>query len=67
MDLWARAPICEVPPPRPSIEGAAPTAAPTAQAAPATPACPGSLVTMDVRNAIDYRTAIDNPGGVEPA
>lgn len=67
MDMWARAPICEVPPPRPSIEGAAPTAAPTAQAAPATPVCPGSLVTMDVRNAIDYRTAIDKPGGIPPA
>jgi len=67
MDMWARAPICEVPPPRPSIGGATPTTAPTAQAAPATPVCPGSLVTMDVRNAIDYRDAIDHPGGIPPA
>jgi hypothetical protein len=60
MDMWARAPLCEVPPPRPSIEGASPSAAPAPPAEPAERVCPGALVTMEVRNAIDYGTAIDN-------
>jgi hypothetical protein len=54
MDMWVRAPICEVPPPRQSIEGASPSTAPTQQAGPSTPVCPGALVTIEVRNAIDY-------------
>jgi hypothetical protein len=59
MDMWVRAPICEVPPPRQSIDGASPSTAPTPQAAPTAQVCPGALVTMDVRNAIDYHA--DSP------
>jgi hypothetical protein len=60
MDMWVRAPICDVPPPRPTVEGQ--PATPEATASPgATPQpeatgllCPGSLVTVRVFNAIDY-------------
>jgi hypothetical protein len=60
LDMWVRAPICDVPPPRPSIKAttkATPTA--TASAAAPTPtagtlACPGSLVTVKVFNAVAY-------------
>jgi hypothetical protein len=62
MDMWIREPICDVPPPRPSISPLPPaaTASPASPAPPAadvspTPLCPGSLVTVSVFNAIDYR------------
>jgi hypothetical protein len=54
MDMWIRAPICDVPPPRPSITVAVPTPDPSAApAASPTEPCPGALVTVEVRNAID--------------
>jgi hypothetical protein len=58
MDMWIRVPICDVPPPRPSISAVAPS--PDASVAPLptpTDICPGSLVTLEVFNAIDYRPA----------
>jgi integrin beta 3 len=61
MNMWVRAPICNLPPPRPTIEGQAPVtpeATPDAAATPDPQAtamlCPGSLVTVRVFNAIDY-------------
>jgi hypothetical protein len=62
MDMWIRAPVCDVPPPRPSIGPSAQATAPpaaegtaTAKQDGATPVlCPGSLVTVKVFNAIDY-------------
>jgi len=67
MDMWVRAPICDLPPPRPTITTKPPAGAkPSAGASPsaaagsspgagATPAlCPGALVTVYVFNAIDY-------------
>ncbi len=63
MDMWVRAPICDLPPPRPSITGkpkpgASPS--PTPKAASPSPAatCPAALVTVKVYNAIDYH-AVD--------
>ena len=58
MDMWIRAPICDVPPPRPSITAAAPTPEPgvTPLASP-TAVCPGALITMGVFNSIDYQHA----------
>jgi hypothetical protein len=54
MDMWIRAPICDVPPPRPSITVAVPSPDPSvAPAASPTEPCPGALVTVEVRNAID--------------
>jgi hypothetical protein len=60
MDMWVRAPICNVPPPRPTVEGVSPAPEATSPAG-ATPEpqataalCPGSLVTVRVFNAIDY-------------
>jgi hypothetical protein len=52
MDMWVRAPICDLPPPRP-VTSASPGATPAAPP-PAAPSCPGALVTMRVWNAIDY-------------
>jgi integrin beta 3 len=58
MDMWVRIPICDIPPPRPSIGPQTNTSqAPTETASPdaaGTAACPGSLVTVKVFNAIDY-------------
>ena len=64
MDMWVRAPICNVPPPRPTVEGQAPTperrhpGTPGVEGTPGPPVdpllCPGSLVTVRVFNAIDY-------------
>jgi hypothetical protein len=55
MDMWIRAPICDVPPPRPSISAAAPSPDPSVTPLPTpTEACPGALVTVEVFNAIDY-------------
>jgi hypothetical protein len=53
LDMWVRAPICDIPPPRPPVtpapgQTAAPDPGPTA------PPCPGALVTVKVFNAIDY-------------
>jgi hypothetical protein len=59
MDMWVHSKVCNLPPPRPSIN---PSANPTATANP-TPAptstsaddlCPATLVTVKVYNAIDY-------------
>lgn len=50
MDMWVRVPICDVPPARPS---ASPSVAVEASPGPSL-ACPGSLVTMRVFNAVDY-------------
>jgi integrin beta 3 len=53
MEMWVREPICDVPPPRPSITGVAPAEGVTPgpeQSAPAV--CPGALVTVEVSNAI---------------
>jgi hypothetical protein len=63
LDMWVRAPICDLPPPRPTITIKPPAATPSAKsaasAAPVLPlatpeTCPGALVTMKVFNAIDY-------------
>jgi integrin beta 3 len=62
MEMWVRAPICDVPPPRATIDGASPSAEPTPQAGPTRPACPGALVTMSVYNAIDHKA----PTGLSP-
>jgi hypothetical protein len=56
MDMWVRAGVCDLPPPRPSIK---PTATPSASAKPSpkvssTEVCPAALVTVKVYNAIDY-------------
>jgi len=79
MDMWVRTPICDVPPPRPTITppkgGATPKPATTTPAAQGEPAgqCPGALVTMQVYNAISYPGGpIDNaptpsPSGGTPA
>jgi integrin beta 3 len=55
MDMYVRAPICDAPPPRPTIEGASPSTEPTPQSGPTKPACAAALVTMQVFNAIDYQ------------
>jgi hypothetical protein len=56
MDMWIRAPICDVPPPRPSIAAGAPAVDPSATPLPTpTAPCPGALVTVEVFNAIDYK------------
>jgi integrin beta 3 len=55
LDMWVRVPICDVPPPRATIEGASPSTEPAPQAGPTKPACAGALVTMNVFNAIDYK------------
>jgi hypothetical protein len=52
--MWVRAPICDIPPPRPTT-----SPQPGASAAPdpngsAAPSCPGAYVTVKVFNAIDY-------------
>jgi hypothetical protein len=56
MDVWVRAPICDIPPPRPSIVARPGASAGASPAAPPPPpkTCPGALVTMKVFNAIDY-------------
>jgi integrin beta 3 len=57
MDMWVRAPICDLPPPRPvASDSPAASKSPAPPTQPATPACPGALVTMRVWNAIDYST-----------
>jgi len=61
MDMWVRAPICDLPPPRP-VTSASPGATPAAPP-PAAPGCPGALVTMRVWNAIDYDTSSNGDGG----
>jgi hypothetical protein len=54
MDMWIRAPICDVPPPRPSITAAPPSPDPSVTPLPTqTELCPGALVTVEVRNAIE--------------
>ena len=55
MDMWIRAPICDVPPPRPSAAPDAPSADPSVTPlATSTEFCPGALVTVSVFMAIDY-------------
>ncbi len=58
MDMWVRAPICDLPPPRPTTStkpaGSASRSATPGGSAPGAAACPGSLVTVYVYNAIDY-------------
>jgi hypothetical protein len=59
MDMWVRAPVCNLPPPRPSVgpgtrPSAGPTGQPAASASPA-PTCAAALVTVKVFNAIDYQ------------
>jgi len=56
MDMWVRAPACNLPPVRPSI-GPTKAADPTPSTEPsseATAGCPSALVTVKVYNAIDY-------------
>jgi hypothetical protein len=54
MDMWVRAPVCNLPPPRPSIKpNATASASPTPSPSPSA-ACPAALVTVKVYNAIDY-------------
>lgn len=57
LDMWIRVPICDLPPPRPTIS-AAPSPGASTPAAPAGPVetCPGALVTVKVFNAIGYHT-----------
>jgi hypothetical protein len=55
MDMWVRAPICDLPPPRP-VASPTPGASKAPVVAPQ-PTCPGALVTMRVWNAIDYDTS----------
>jgi hypothetical protein len=55
MDMWVRAPICEIPPPRATGgPSASPSPVPDSTAETTTPGCPGALVTMKVYNAISY-------------
>jgi hypothetical protein len=57
LDMWVRAPICDLPPPRPSIAvNPGPSASASAAPAPALSpeVCPAALVTVKVFNAIDY-------------
>jgi hypothetical protein len=57
MDMWVRAPVCDLPPPRPSIKpspGASPSPSPSPASSP-TETCPAALVTVKVFNAIDYQ------------
>jgi hypothetical protein len=59
MDMWVRAPVCTLPPPRPSTTPSArpnapPPGQPTALPSPA-PTCAAALVTVKVFNAIDYQ------------
>jgi len=57
MDMWVRAPICDIPPPRPGVS-TGPSGSPAVADTPAPSAtCPGALVTMKVFNAIDYKGA----------
>jgi hypothetical protein len=63
MNMWVRAPICELPPPRPTT-GNTPAPTPTAT-------CPQALVTMQVYNSISYPdlvgpTSPPPPTGAEP-
>ena len=57
MDMWIHVPICDLPPPRPSIK---PTATPSGTRASPTPtsspgpACAAALVEVKVFNATDY-------------
>jgi hypothetical protein len=55
MDMWVRAPVCDVPPPRPTISAnpKASTTSGTTEREEST-ACPGALVTMQIYNAISY-------------
>jgi hypothetical protein len=61
MDMWVRAPICDLPPPRPVASGSPAASAPAAP--PAAPTCPGAYVTMRVWNAIDYDTSSNGDAG----
>jgi hypothetical protein len=57
LDMWVRAPICDIPPPRPTTSpqpGASAAPDPNANAA---QTCPGAYVTVKVFNAIDYHDA----------
>jgi hypothetical protein len=55
MDMWIRGSICDIAPPRPSITAVAPSADPSlTPLAKSTEFCPGSWVTVEVFNAIDY-------------
>jgi integrin beta 3 len=60
LDMWIRAPICDIAPPRPTI-GADPSAsaAPDPNAGPPPATCPGALVTVQVFNAIDYGNPVN--------
>jgi integrin beta 3 len=65
MDMWVRAPICELPPPRPTTGTSTPAPTPTVT-------CPQALVTMQVYNAISYPNlegpnSAPPPTGSEPA
>jgi integrin beta 3 len=54
MDMWVRVPICDIPPPRPTVSAAPGASAATVPEPSPTQLCPGSLVTVKVFNAIDY-------------
>lgn len=53
LDMWVRAPICDIAPPRPTTE-AQPSASAAPDPGPPPATCPGALVTVQVFNAIDY-------------
>jgi hypothetical protein len=54
LDMWVRAPICDIPPPRPATTAQpGPTTGPAPNQS-AAAACPGAYVTVKVFNAIDY-------------
>ena len=53
MDMWIHKPICDLPPPRPTIEPTAGATAPPVNPSPVQ-TCPGALVEIEVWNAIDY-------------
>ncbi|MGE5830966.1 MAG: collagen-like protein, partial [Micromonosporaceae bacterium] len=55
LDMWVRAPVCEIPPVRPSI-GAGASGSPRPAAT--TPPCPGALVTVKVFNSVGYQVGV---------
>ena len=55
MDMWVRAPICDIPPPRPAIAPAPGATAERRHRNRRRATCPGALVTMRVFNSIAYQ------------
>jgi integrin beta 3 len=53
MDMWVRAPVCDIPPTRPVTGGATPSPSPSPQSG-SDNSCAAALVTVKVFNAIDY-------------